>query len=83
MPKGFFIGISKFARNSSDKYWVANYIEPLSGWDSSRGKSFEEIIQSQKNQYHSKIESNHPVPGLVNECDSPMASGKITRFVEV
>ncbi len=83
MSKGFFIVIKKSARNRADERWIASYIEPLAGWDASQGKDLEEITQLQKNQYHTKKTANEPIPELVHNCEGPMASGKITRFVEV
>lgn len=65
------------------KYWQADLIDPMKGWQKTQGESIEENMQLQRDIYNARLKAQQSVPELINAECSPMASGKTVRFVEV
>jgi hypothetical protein len=83
MSEGFFIDITRHKQKNADERWTADHIKPIAGWSPSKGKDLEEVIKLQREQYHKNKAANAPVPDLTHTSQGPMASGKVTRFVEI
>lgn len=85
---GFFIvltermGVSPLS-GIKIKYWQADLLDPIKGWEKTQGGSIEENIQLQRQQYNERFGTHQLAPELTNVECSPMAIGKAIRFVSI
>ena len=90
MSKGFFVVVSRGRRKvfgpdgRAVKYWSAAPVDKtIRDWRATEGPTVEAATEGQREQYDARRAVNEPVPELLTAGCGPMASGRITRFVQV
>jgi|SRR6185436_17450430 len=87
--EGFFVELTKNGRlpgapkGKPGKCWKAILPEGMDGWEPTVGNTPEEAVGLQREQYLARRAADQPVPPLVTARESPLASGRMTRFVEI
>ncbi len=80
---GFFISISSPNFRQKDKVYKSTLVDEIKDWPVVKAGNLGDVIQMNKDQYLQREAEQLSLPALVSQNDGPLASGKITRFVEI